>query len=165
MKISTRLIVTLFAGFLLLHPPPVSSAASSSEDEPVLTALLHAFLAGASRNDPTAHDRFWSEQLVYTSSGGSRFGKAEIMQGLDSGDDGDPAVYTAEEIQIQQFGDTAVVAFRLVSRPLVSEGVPTRYFNTGTFVKQQGRWQAVAWQATRIPENENDFRATGPGKG
>ena len=39
---------------------------------------------------------------------------------------------------------TAVVAFRLVSEP-------QQYFNTGTFVKRGGRWQAVAWQATKIP--------------
>lgn len=152
MNISTRLIMTLFAGFLMLNPSLVFSAEGGSEDGPVLTALLHAFLAGASRNDPTAHDRFWSQQLVYTSSAGTRFGKAEIMQGLESEDEGEPAVYTAEEIRIQQFGDTAVVSFRLVARSLEAESTPTQYFNTGTFVREQGRWQAVAWQATKIPE-------------
>jgi hypothetical protein len=25
------------------------------------------------------------------------------------------------------------------------------YFNTGTFLKRGGNWQAVAWQATVIP--------------
>jgi hypothetical protein len=25
------------------------------------------------------------------------------------------------------------------------------YFNTGTFVKRDNKWQAVAWQATKIP--------------
>jgi hypothetical protein len=36
------------------------------------------------------------------------------------------------------------VAFRLVT-------ATQQYFNTGTFVKREGRWQAVAWQATKIP--------------
>jgi hypothetical protein len=26
------------------------------------------------------------------------------------------------------------------------------YYNTGTFVNRNSQWQAVAWQATRIPE-------------
>ncbi len=26
------------------------------------------------------------------------------------------------------------------------------YFNTGTFLKREGKWQAVAWQATIIPK-------------
>jgi len=155
MNITFRLMAVLLTAVLALHSPPVSSAEYKPEDGPVLTALLHAFLAGASRNDPMAHDRFWSEQLVYTSSAGTRFGKAEIMQGLDGEDEGDPMVYSAEEIRIQQFGDTAVVAFRLVARPLEAESTPTQYFNTGTFVREQGRWQAVAWQATKIPEEQN----------
>ena len=26
------------------------------------------------------------------------------------------------------------------------------YFNTGTFLRRDGLWQVVAWQATRIPD-------------
>ena len=100
---------------------------------------------------PAAHDRFWSDRLVYTSSTGKRFGKADIMAGLESGGDEETAVYTAEDIQVQQFGNAAVVAFRLVSSPLEAEGSRIEYFNTGTFVNLQDQWKVVAWQATRIP--------------
>ena len=34
------------------------------------------------------------------------------------------------------------------------------FYNTGTFVKRRGRWQAVAWQATRIPGTEERNRET-----
>jgi hypothetical protein len=27
----------------------------------------------------------------------------------------------------------------------------TDYFNTGTFIKRDGKWQVVAWQATKTP--------------
>jgi hypothetical protein len=149
MKIITlRLLPTIASLFLF-----TSAAADEAPDGPVLTALLHAFLAGASQNDAAVHDRFWSEGLIYTSSAGSRFGKADIMDGLESNDEEPAAVYSAEDIQVQQFDDTAVVAFRLVSTPLAADGTSAGYFNTGTFVKEQGRWQAVAWQATKIPEN------------
>ena len=132
----------------------VAAPAPEPTDGPVLTALLHAFLAGASQNDSAVHDRFWSVQLVYTSSGGQRFGKAEIMESMEAPDEENPAVYTAEDIQIQQFGETAVLAFRLVAQPVAADSKPTYYFNTGTFVRGTSGWKAVAWQATRIPEEE-----------
>lgn len=145
----------LLAGILLFSSPLAAEHSKDVPDGPVLTALLHAFLAGASEDDPVVHDRFWSERLVYTSSGGQRFGKADIMAGLeqpeDEGAEGEEAtVYSAEDIQVQQFGDAAVVAFRLVASPMAAETERTEYFNTGTFLKEQGRWQAVAWQATKI---------------
>lgn len=141
----------LLLAILLCAPSIQADNASEAPDGPVLTAMLHAFLAGASSNDAEAHDRFWSEALVYTSSSGERFGKAEIMHGLAQADDEVTAVYSAEDIRIQQFGDTAVVAFRLVARPVAGDEAPMQYFNTGTFVREEGPWQVVAWQATRIP--------------
>ena len=54
-------------------------------------------------------------------------------------------VYDSEDVRIMQHGDTAVVAFVLVARA----GVDTkRYLNSGTFVRRNGQWQAVNWQAT-----------------
>jgi ketosteroid isomerase-like protein len=151
MKTIRRAIWILLAGTLLLSANVFADQHEEAPDGAVLTALLQAFLAGASKNDAAAHERFWSKDLVYTSSSGDRFGKADIMAGLESGEEEDPAVYSAEDIRIQQFGDTAVVAFRLVATPMKANGEVSQYFNTGTFVKSDQRWQAVAWQATRIP--------------
>ena len=151
MKTIRRAICVLLAGTLLLSASVFAGQHKETPDSAVLTALLQAFLAGASKNDAAAHERFWSKDLVYTSSSGDRFGKADIMAGLGSGEGEDSAVYSAEDIRIQQFGDTAVVAFRLVATPMQANGEVTQYFNTGTFVKSDQRWQAVAWQATRIP--------------
>ena len=123
-----------------------------ASDEALLTQLLERFLDGASRGDPEAHRRFWDDDLVYTSSGGERFGKAEILEGLESaGEDEAPAVdYSAEDIRVRVYGDAAVVAFRLVGAP-ADGSAPSRYFNTGSFVRRADGWRAVAWQATRIP--------------
>ena len=147
-----RKILILLA---LLFVVPVSPAqADSDQDE--LTQMLNEFLAGASVNDATAHDRFWAEDLVYTSSRGLRFGKAEIMDGMSADaepGDGEPAVvYSAEDIRIMQFGTTAVVAFRLLGTTEDDPDQLMQYFNTGTFIKRKGEWRVVAWQATVIPE-------------
>ena len=74
--------------------------------------------------------------------------------------------YTAEEVRIQQFGDTAVVAFRLLGTTEGGgPGERADFLNTGTFVKRDGRWQAVAWQSTRaaVPEEEARSQAAALG--
>jgi hypothetical protein len=149
-----RLLLTTFA-LLSLTISSLSYAESNTDD---LTALLNEFMAGASANDEAAHDRFWAEELVYTSSAGERFGKAEIMSGFDdpaeTAEDEPATVYTAEDIYIQEYGETAVVTFRLVGATQEQPRVVTQYYNTGTFLKRDGEWRAVAWQATKIPPAE-----------
>ena len=132
----------------------VGRAAESSDVED-LTNMLNKFLANAGAAE--VHERFWADDLIYTSSRGTRTTKAEIMAGFnaseeeESEDDDSPGpVYTAENIQIQVYGDTAVVAFKLVATPPDNSVVLT-YFNTGTFLRRNGKWQVVAWQATTIP--------------
>lgn len=120
-----------------------------ADDKAELTALLSEFLDGATRNDAAIHDKYWADELIYTSSSGKRFGKAELMQGVTSRGmlkpDEIDTVYSSEDLRIMQYGDTAVVAFVLVGR----SGVDTkRYLNSGTFVKRDDKWQAVNWQAT-----------------
>ncbi|KUM52526.1 nuclear transport factor 2 family protein [Rheinheimera sp. EpRS3] len=120
-----------------------------ADDKAELTAQLSEFLDGASRNDAAIHNKYWAEELIYTSSGGTRFGKAELMRGVTSrgmlkADEID-TVYSSEDVRIMQYGDTAVVAFILVGKS-VSE--TKRYLNSGTFVRKNGQWQAINWQAT-----------------
>jgi hypothetical protein len=55
-----------------------------AKDADELTRLLQEFLAGASRNDVAAHDRFWAGDVIYTGSGGKRRVKADIMQDVRS---------------------------------------------------------------------------------
>lgn len=136
---------------LLLFTMPVALANDADD----LTTMLHEFLAGA--GDAATHERFWADELVYTSSSGTRSSKAEIMQGFDAADNGDSEdagpVYSGEDIQIQIYETTAVVTFRLVATPAEGSGdaAPQNYFNTGTFLKRHGMWRAIAWQATKIP--------------
>jgi ketosteroid isomerase-like protein len=125
----------------------------SSKDAGELVSLLNEFLAGASHNDIAVHDRFWADDLIYTRSSGVRTNKADMMRNLRNSSAPKPddprTVYTAEDIQIHQYGETAVVAFRLVAT--TTKGTSTEvsnYLNTGTFVKHSGEWRAVAWQST-----------------
>ena len=136
-----------------------------ADDKSELNQLLNVFLSGT--DSAEQHDRFWADDLIYTSSAGTRFGKADIMAGFaapkagesesssESNEDGAVQSYAAEDVDIRVFGSTAIVAFKLVGSS-VSKGATstTYYFNTGAFVKRNGQWRAVAWQATKIPESE-----------
>jgi ketosteroid isomerase-like protein len=117
----------------------LNAQAQTATDAEELTKLLKEFLAGASRNDAATHDRFWAEDLIYTGSSGRRIGKADIRRGVRSvpaPKTGDPKItYSAEDIRIQQYGDTAIVAFRLVGTTEKDKKIAvTNYLNTGTFL-------------------------------
>jgi ketosteroid isomerase-like protein len=121
--------------------------------------LLKDFLAGASRNDLAAHERFWADDLIYTGSAGRRLGKAEILHDVRAESAPKPGdentVYTAEDIRIQQYGNTAIVAFRLVGTTTKGDKTEiANYLNSGTFLKRDGKWQVVNWQATKMPARD-----------
>lgn len=155
----TRVPAAVIAAFLL--GPALE--APTAPDGPELTRLLGEFLAGASRSDAAAHDRFWADELVYTGSSGRRVGKADILKDVRSAPaagPGDPkTTYGAEDVRVQQYGDTAIVAFRLVgTTEREGRSAAQSYLNTGTFLKRNGQWRVVAWQATRLPAPEERAR-------
>ncbi|QKX15722.1 nuclear transport factor 2 family protein [Microbulbifer sp. YPW1] len=151
--------------FPLLLALLTGTANAETNDHAELKTLLDQFLAGAA-SDIQVHQRFWAEDLIYTSSSGQRFGKQKIIQGMRSAKseakDGEKAEsnsirYRAEDTDIRLFDETAIVAFRLIAESKPADGnagsstPESEYFNTGTFIKRDGQWRAVAWQATKIP--------------
>ena len=151
MKIMTSVASLTIAALCFVAP----LQASDTDD---LTTMLEDFLANA--GDEATHANFWAEDLIYTSSAGLRFGKAEIMAGFEGsefdeeGADAEPSiVYSSQDIDIRTYGETAIVAFKLVGTPTdkTAESDVLYYFNTGTFMKRDGVWKVIAWQATKIP--------------
>ena len=130
-----------------------AAAQDAAPDVAELKRLLAWFLDGASRNDVAVHERFWAEELVYTRSAGVRTNKAEILADVRKGADPaePPTAYSAEDVSVQQYGDTAIVAFRLVGKVGGDSPETLNFLNTGTFLKRNGEWRAIAWQATRMP--------------
>ena len=156
-------IKTSFLAIAVLLLSPVAAFAQTAPDAAELTKLLNDFLAGASRNDPAVHERFWADDVIYTRSAGRRVNKAEILHDVRNEPARKPTdpktTYTAEDIRIQQYGDTAVVAFRLVATTETSETTHVaKLLNSGTFVKRNGKWQVVNWQSTRMPYAEDDVK-------
>lgn len=127
--------------------------AGEATDQVALEQLLRHFLATV--DAPTTHANFWADDLIYTSSSGSRFGKDQIMSGFDEPSDegAEPGpTYGAENVTIRLLGDHAVVTFKLTAD--MAGGEQAAYFNTGVFRRNGDTWQAFTWQATRIPESD-----------
>jgi hypothetical protein len=135
---------------------PQAQAVRAGEAE--VRALLQEFLAKVT--SPAMHERFWAEDVIYVSNAGIVRTKADILKGMKAEEPtaptagGTPAAsasggYSGEDVIVRQFGEVVVVNFRLVQH---TAGKPdTSFRNTGVFVKRDGRWQAVSWQATRVP--------------
>ncbi len=145
------LLFLVFCFFIACSNEPETSSIMDTEVR--LTELLHEFLDGATHSDFNIHNNFWADELIYTGSAGTRTTKSQILSGMDpnSRNDNPTVIYTGDQIQILDYGELAVVAFRLVAKDIEDETL-SYFFNTGTFRFIDGRWQAVAWQATRIPD-------------
>lgn len=133
---------------------PARPAQQSGTQE--VTSLLREFMEAAGRGDRAVFDKFFAEDVLYTRASGVVISKSDIMVSLGkpATPTDDKTAYSAEDISVHEYGDTVVVAFRLVGRTEHKDGkVETaNYRNTGTFLRRNGRWQAVAWQATKIAE-------------
>jgi ketosteroid isomerase-like protein len=141
---------------LVLMPAAIAQAPAESATARELTAMVAQFLHDAARGNPAGFDSFFADDVIYTRSSGVVITKADIMKSL--GTRGpvleSTTTYSAEDVTAHEYGDTAIVNFRLVSHTENSAGKPPSnayYRNTGTFLKRNGRWQVVAWQSTIIP--------------
>ena len=132
--------------FTLLLLPAICQGQSSAEN--TIKTKLNNFLENVS--DRETHDNFWADDLVYTSSSGSRFGKASIMEGFNNSQEQEDtdSPYSAEEVNISIFGETAILTFKLVN---ATNEVREEYLNSGTLLKREGEWKVVCWQATKVP--------------
>lgn len=124
-----------------------------------ITTMLMTFLTPAVNNSAVGHERFWADDLVYTSSAGKVMSKGDILKSLAeepktaAGKKAKPGpVFSAEDILVRPYSDTAALTFRLVERD--PDGKVSYFRNSGTFLLRNGHWQAVTWQATRVPESK-----------
>jgi hypothetical protein len=153
-RVSAKLIPFLIA--LAMSAPAAAQTAPAAGE---LKQLLNEFLKGASSNDRAMFERFFADDVIYTRASGVTITKADIMRSLNSPQPGSveaqhaqqraASAYEAQDVTVRQYGDMAVVNFTLVAKPYDGSAAQ-HYRNTGTFVKRDGRWQAVAWQATKI---------------
>jgi hypothetical protein len=152
------LLASLAGAVAAKDPAPDARADTIAE----LAALVTDFVENSDKLD--RHQRFWAEDLVYTSSGADVKDKASILRSFDDAPTAasdKPAApsprFSAEDILVRPYGEAAAVTFRLVAT--MPDGKRAYYRNSGMFLRREGRWQAVTWQATKVPEPAADTKA------
>lgn len=158
-----RMNCVMAFGLLLASPAwaQVTAKAQPSSATRKLTTMLNQFMRDASENNRAGFERFFADDVIYTGSNGMVRNKAEIMRSQQARSRTNAAsekeTFSAQDVVVNDFGDTAIVAFQLVARTQHAQGKidVTNYRDTGTFLRRKGRWQVIAWQATKIPEKSN----------
>lgn len=165
MKYMRRRGLKLFAVAALLPLMAANASAQgvqpaakiSSVDQAAIqhvTKLLKDFLAAVPQGDKQVFDNFFADDVIYTRAAGVTVNKAEIIRNVDVRAVNEPkATYEADDITAHPYGSMVVVNFRLVQHNEKDGKQETAYFrNTGIFLKRNDKWQVVAWQATKVPE-------------
>ena len=131
---------------------PTASAKAQTGDRATaeqIEKLVRDFLANVPKNDKKVFEEFFADDVIYTRASGVTVTKADIIKNIDVRAAHEPdATYDSDDFTVHSYKDFAVVNFRLVQHL----GAEMNYFrNTGTFLKRNGKWQVVAWQATKVP--------------
>jgi len=128
-------------------PAVVNMTADDQATAKQIEQLVRRFLADVPKNDPKVFQEFFADDVIYTRAAGVTVRKADILKNIGVRAANEPgATYEADDVTVHPYGEMAVINFRLVQH----NGTETNYFrNTGTFLKRNGKWQAVAWQATK----------------
>lgn len=137
---------------------PNKPAASPQDTATIqqVTQRVRDFLASVPKNDPAVFQDFFADDVIYTRSTGVTVTKADIIKNIDVRATNEPqATFAADDFIVHPYGEMAVVNFRLIMHNTENGKAATAYFrNTGTFLKRNGKWQAVGWQATKVPESK-----------
>ncbi len=136
---------------------PHHSAVTMSAEDTVtvqhVTQLVRDFLAAVPKGEKQTFDNFFADDVIYTRSAGQTVTKADVIKNIGVRATNEPqATFEADDFTVHPYGNTAVVNFRLVMHNMEAGKPTTAYFrNTGTFLNRNGKWQVVAWQATKVP--------------
>ncbi len=126
------------------------SQAGSSSDEQQLLGLEQQWADAMKNGDASALSRIEADGFVYTDASGKVTGKQNDLNGLKSGQTKFQS-FELSDMQAHVFGNTGVVTGHAQLKGTENgQDASGTYAFTDTFVKQNGQWQAVATESTRI---------------
>jgi ketosteroid isomerase-like protein len=148
-------LVCLTPAVLAADGPPVSQA------EREIRELEAQFARAVVEGDREFYERVLAEDFTHTSHSGVFKTRAEFMAEDKFGKKDNSGsgrtrydAYDVDDLAVRVYGDTAVVTGRTSPRGRTALGQPIsgQYRYLRVWVKRQGRWQAVAFEGTRIAQ-------------
>jgi hypothetical protein len=111
-------------------------------------------VAAMVNRDLAALDRILADDLTYTHSGGRTDTKASFIALIAEPDHGYLGVDYSDE-EVRPAGADGAIVRGIAQIRLIREGgaqisYPVLFLDV--YARRDGRWQMVAWQATRVPE-------------
>ena len=136
------------AGYWIQCPAQPATSDAATE----ILALETQHNAAIAHRDVATLDRMTSADYTFVTPRGFLINKAQVLKALANGE----FKYEYRQIydvKIRVYGDAAVVTGRsLYSGQDQGHGQGGAFRYTRVYVRQNGRWLAVAWQATREDE-------------
>jgi ketosteroid isomerase-like protein len=103
------------------------------------------------RVDVAALNRILSDDLIYTHANGLQQTKAELIGVLGSGDMKYESITPGDDIRVRIYNQAAVVTGRAsIKIRAHGEEQTFKLCYLDVYVKQDSRWQMVAWQSSRV---------------
>lgn len=123
-----------------------------TDNAQMIIALDRKRMNAMAQKDIATLNALLSDDLIYTHSTARLDTKKSLIEGMESG----KTVYTAVEpsdVKAQDLGN-AVVLTGTARISVMSSGKPNsfRVRFTDVYANNNGQWQMVTWQSTRIPE-------------
>ena len=141
-------ILLLMISFLYLLLVPRALTSRDAEGE--IRDLEQQRFRAMEHVDVAALNRILSDDLIYTHASGLQQTKAEMIGVLGSGDFKYESI-SADSTRIRIYDQTAVVTGRAAMKIKSGQGEQTlKLCYLDVYVKQDGRWQMVAWQSSRV---------------
>lgn len=133
---------------------PVGEKMAASNVEQAVKKLDTERVQALLRSDTTTLERIISDDYTNTNNSGQVLTKAQLMAEVKSGDLKYETI-DIDDVQVRVYGDTAVFTGRAtVKGARKGEDISGQNRLTRVYVKQQGRWQLVAQQSTRIAQQQ-----------
>lgn len=130
-----------------------------SETGKELIKLNQELIGALARGDKSVADRIYADTFVRISVKGELLTKAELLKTLKAPDPGVKIVYESLDIQVFDYGDSAVLTY-LSIRHTDNKGEKSDFYYrvADTFVKREGRWQKAISTGTPIPEKNSALK-------
>jgi CubicO group peptidase (beta-lactamase class C family) len=137
------------------QPQQAQTQQRLSQAEQEVRKLEREWLDAYEQHDIVAMNRIVADDFKLTQSGGGVQTKGDILAALKATRDPDrpEPKFSTEEVQSRVEGDKVILTGHFIER--MERDGPARMMEaryTDTYVKRQGRWQVVASQLTRVPQ-------------
>lgn len=124
-----------------------------NEAEQAVREMERVYRDAVMQQDVATLGRILADDFIATSSRGEIREKAKEIDDIKPSPDYKMEAFNLDDMNVRIFGDTAIVTGRSTLQvAFKGQSNTSRFRYTRVYVKRNGRWQAVAQQLTRMPQ-------------